>query len=100
MTESSNFQAVIIAMFDKYLYLGPIRAVHLKKLITTFIAQSTVKYHSVSFLLSARAAKRDHPLYCDLIKLMSMSGQSTNLTKFTITFIAQSIVKDYKYNKK
>ena len=57
-----------------------------------------VTCHSLSFLLSARAAKRDHPLYCDLIKLMSMSGQSTNLTKFTITFIAQSIiiVKDYK----
>ena len=37
-------------MFDKLLYLGPISAVNLNKLTTTFIAQSTVKYYSVSLL--------------------------------------------------
>ena len=44
-------------MFDKYLYLGPMGAVNLIKLTTTFIAQSTVNYHYVSLLLSVRAAK-------------------------------------------
>ena len=69
-------------------------AVNLIKLTTTFIVQSTVNYHYVSLLLSVRATKTGPSI---VLRLNYVNvHQSTNLTKFTITFIAQSIVKDYK----